>query len=188
MWYPMRVIAGKYRGKRLSGPPGSRVRPTSDRVKETLFNILYSKGVFGGTAVLDLFAGTGALGIEALSRGAETAVFVDIDAESCRYVRENLRNVGECREVYHADYQTAVPKLSGREFDLILLDPPYAPAKEAAIADLILRHGILAENGMIVVEHARENTLSGLSEAFTRDTRVCRNTCLTFLTVGRKYE
>jgi len=192
------------------------VRPTSDRIKETLFNILYSKGVYDNIRVLDLFAGTGALGIEALSRGAALCVFTDIDTKSCALVRENLKMANGAdgdkdkkkssaphpsplisnstvhhspstihhspiTEVYHAEYKTAVPKLAGRQFDLILIDPPYNQKNIGEIAALILEYGILSGGGVIAVEHARANDLAGLPDGLIRDTRICGNTALTFL-------
>ena len=90
----MRVISGKYRGKRLFAPEGKFVRPTTDRIKETVFNILSSKNDFEGAYILDLFAGSGALGIEALSRGAKSAVFIDNSAESVKYIRANIQKLG----------------------------------------------------------------------------------------------
>lgn len=89
----MRVISGKYRGKKIFAPLNDKVRPTTDRIKETLFNILASKGYGEGVTVLDLFGGTGALGIEALSRGAEKAIFIDNDPESVKLIRQNLLNI-----------------------------------------------------------------------------------------------
>ena len=180
----MRVVAGKYRGKTLKSCADKRIRPTSGRIKETLFNILYSKGFCEGIAVLDLFSGSGALGIEALSRGAAKCVFADIDRESVALTKQNLKVAGaeSAAEVYHADYKTAVQKLSGRKFDLILIDPPFKSRKESEIIALILKEGILAPNGVIVIEHGRENELKDLPEGISCETRVCGNTKLTFLT------
>ena len=176
----MRVITGKYRGKVLLSPDKkSRTRPTTDRIKETMFNILFSKGVCDGICVLDLFAGTGALGIEALSRGAESCIFIDIETDSCKLIRQNLAAVGAKGEVYHAAYKTALAKLSGKTFDLILIDPPYHQEKEQEILELIAQYELLAAKGVIVVEHSRDNKIT--SAYFTGDTRDCGNTMLTFL-------
>ena len=177
----MRVISGKFRGKKLNSPQGGRVRPTSDRVKETLFNILYSLDVYDGIAVLDLFAGTGSLGIEALSRGASSCVFVDIDRESCAFVKDNLKTAGTNAEIYHADYKTAIHKLAGRKFDLILIDPPYKRDNFGEIVNLILQHEILNKSGVIVIEHDKKAKPAGLPEALVQDIRPCGNTALTFL-------
>ena len=180
----MRVIAGKYRTKRLKTPVGDRVRPTPDRIKETVFNILYSMGKPMDCKVLDLFCGTGGLGIEALSRGAVECVFVDIDKKSVALTRENLAIIGEKAKVYHAEYKSAIPKLEGRKFDVILLDPPFNMFKEGEVVALIKQHDILEKNGVIMIEHSKENKLAGLSEEWDRDTRSCGNTNLTFLSRG----
>jgi 16S rRNA (guanine966-N2)-methyltransferase len=116
----MRVVAGRYGGRTLKAPRGGDVRPTADRVREALFSIL---GPLDGLAVLDLFAGTGALGIEAISRGAATCVFVDVDT---RPVRANLEALGIEAEVRRARALSALRP--GDHYDLILLDPPYRDA------------------------------------------------------------
>jgi len=127
----MRVIGGEYRGRRLSAPVGAGVRPTSDRVREAIFSILYSLGGVEGLQVADLFAGTGALGIEALSRGAASVTFVDQHPGSVAAVRENLVAVGmedaEARgdaTVVRADVDAWVARTVAR-YDLVLCDPPY---------------------------------------------------------------
>jgi 16S rRNA (guanine966-N2)-methyltransferase len=116
----MRVVAGRYGGRTLKAPRGGDVRPTADRVREALFSIL---GPLDGLAVLDLFAGTGALGIEAISRGAAICVFVDVDT---RPVRANLEALGIEAEVRRARALSALRP--GDHYDLILLDPPYRDA------------------------------------------------------------
>jgi len=116
----MRVVAGRYGGRRLKAPRGRAVRPTADRVREALFSIL---GPLDGLAVLDLFAGTGALGIEAISRGAATCVFVDVDT---RPVQANLEALGIDAEVRRGQALTALS--AGDHYDLVLLDPPYRDA------------------------------------------------------------
>lgn len=176
----MRVIAGKYRGKRLLPPADNRVRPTTDRIKETVFNILCSRyGI--GERVLDLFCGSGALGIEALSRGASYAAFVDCSPRSARLARENLKNVRETYEVFTADFRVALSKFT-RPFDLILLDPPYAEKYEREALHIIEERGLLAESGVVFVEHSRENSLINLPPSFIIDTRDCGNTSISFLT------
>ena len=127
----MRVIGGDYRGRRLSAPVGPNVRPTSDRVREAIFDILYSRGGVEGLQVVDLFAGTGAMGIEALSRGAASVTFVERDPRSVESIRANLVAVGlgdaEARgnaTVIRADVDGWVAQAISR-YDLVLCDPPY---------------------------------------------------------------
>jgi 16S rRNA (guanine966-N2)-methyltransferase len=126
----MRVVAGTARGRRLVTPPGDGVRPTTDRVREAVFNALGSLDVLHDAQVLDLFAGSGALGVEALSRGAAGVHFVDSSGASLRAVRANLAACGfeSAAEVVRGDAMAQVAALddAGRRFDLALLDPPYA--------------------------------------------------------------
>jgi len=127
----MRVIGGEYRGRRLNAPVGAAVRPTSDRVREAIFNVLFSLGGVDGLSVADLFAGTGALGIEALSRGAASVTFVELDPGSIRTVRTNLLSAGlgdaeadGDAKVIRADVESWVSSAASR-YDLVLCDPPY---------------------------------------------------------------
>ena len=127
----MRVVAGVAGGRRLLAPPGRKVRPTSERVREALFNSLGSLGAIDGATVVDLFAGTGALGIEALSRGATSATFVDADARAVAAIRQNLKVTGlaERARVVHADvlrYLAGLPQEEVARFDVAFVDPPYA--------------------------------------------------------------
>lgn len=177
----MRVIAGKYKGKKLFSPDGNDVRPTTDRIKETVFNILTAKSNFINSRVLDLFSGSGALGIEALSRGASLAVFVDKSRESVKLTEKNLAHVGAQGEVYHADFQVALKKLNGRQFDFIFLDPPYFGKTEQEIFTLIQKYDLLSENGIIFLEHSTKIGLPESCESYIIDNRVCGNTSITFL-------
>lgn len=125
----MRVVAGEAGGRPLRAPDGRRVRPTSERVREALFNALGSLDALDGAKVLDLFAGTGALGIEALSRGAASAVFVDADPESVRAVKDNLAatKLGERAKVVQADACRYLSDTApGADIDLAFADPPYS--------------------------------------------------------------
>lgn len=125
----MRVVAGVARGRRLAAPPGRRLRPTTDRVREAMFSSLASLDAIRGARVLDLFAGTGALGIEALSRGAASATFVDADHVAIRTVEANLAatGLGGSATVVHADAFRFLDSAAGGDpFDLALLDPPYS--------------------------------------------------------------
>ncbi|MCR4400694.1 MAG: 16S rRNA (guanine(966)-N(2))-methyltransferase RsmD, partial [Syntrophomonadaceae bacterium] len=129
----MRVIAGKAKGRKLKAPAGLDTRPMTDRIKESLFSILGAR--VPGSRVLDLFAGSGAVGIEALSRGAAWAVFVDRDARAVGVLKENLGTCGmdPAAEVYRSDVQRALQVLEERgcRFDLVFLDPPYAQVRGA---------------------------------------------------------
>lgn len=166
----MRIIAGEAGGRRLKALPGRATRPTADRVKESLFGILNAK--IAEAYFLDLFAGTGNIGIEALSRGAERAVFVDASEAAARVIRANLSLTGyEARaEVLRLGVLKAVAKLAGakRKFDLIFLDPPYEAGLLQLALQAVARAGLLASGGNIVAEHSRreeveEAELAGLS-------------------------
>jgi len=144
----MRVVAGLAGGRRLRAPAGRRVRPTSERVREALFNALGSLGAVEGATVLDLFAGTGALGIEALSRGAASAVFVDADLQAVRAVEDNLgaTGLGDRARVVQADvfrFLAGSPLPSGDDsdgaatFDIAFADPPYAFDDWARLLDAL---------------------------------------------------
>ena len=147
----MRVVGGKYRGKVLKTFQGTEVRPTSDRAKESLFNIL-APHIMGAT-VLDLFAGTGQLGIEALSRDAKSAVFIDEREDACKLVRENLKRarLEESAKVIRSDYSTYL-KRCREKFDIIFLDPPYAEVFLENALKMITEIDILQSGGIIVTE------------------------------------
>ena len=183
----MRVISGKYKGKKLIAPLNDKVRPTTDRIKETLFNILASRGYKEGIKVLDLFGGTGALGIEALSRGADKAVFIDNDSESIKLIRQNLVKVNapaETYEVYNVDFAFALKKLKDKGFDLIFADPPYAGGLENEIVDKIDELGVLATDGTLIIEHSRNVRFE--TGKFIEDDRICGNTVLSFLSYPKE--
>lgn len=156
----MRVISGSARGRRLLSPKNLRVRPTADRVKEALFSILNSRlGSWSGVRVLDLFAGTGSLGIEALSRGAGHAVFCDSHGESVQLVRDNLQHCAFSNQgtVIQGDALRALGQLQrrGEQFDLVFLDPPYQEQKLLSDVLTTLASGsLLSAEALIVVETA----------------------------------
>ena len=154
----MRIITGRARGARLKTPKGLLTRPTSDRVKESLFSILGGRVV--GRRVLDLFAGTGALGIEALSRGASECVFVDHSRQSIGLIKRNLAHcgAGEQARVLAGDYRKILAGLSG-SFDIILMDPPYDKGLLDEAMRLVREHDLLAEDGVIICEHRKEEDL-----------------------------
>ncbi len=150
----MRVVAGTAGGRRLTAPPSGAMRPTSDLVREAVFNALHSRSAVVGSVVLDLFAGTGALGIEALSRGAARATFVDCSGEWARLVETNLSACGfaDRAEVVVADGLNWLVANRG-PWDLVLLDPPYAFDNWPALLDGPL---VSSATGMVVVESDRE--------------------------------
>ncbi len=147
----MRVISGRSRGVRLKTPIGMETRPTADRVKEAMFSILQFE--LPGAKVLDLFGGTGQLGIEAISRGAKEAVFVDHSLQACKLIQENLRLAHMEKEgrVVRGDYLTFL-KNTKEKFNIILLDPPYAEVFLENAIKLITEIDILQSNGIIVAE------------------------------------
>jgi 16S rRNA (guanine(966)-N(2))-methyltransferase RsmD len=153
----VRIVAGTHRGRPLLGPKRPGLRPTADRVRESLFNLLGQ--FFEGGEVLDLYAGTGALAFEALSRGMSRAVLVDPGAESARLVAENARALGmEGRiEFLRTPVARALPRLAaeGRRFALVVADPPYAEEVAAEVARAVGEGGLLVEGGTLVVEHGR---------------------------------
>ncbi len=154
----MRVISGQAKGRPLKSVPGRTTRPTADRVKEAMFSIIGP--YFSGERVLDLFSGTGGLGIEALSRGAGHAVFVDIDPKCVATIRHNLAATGlaDRAEVYRNDARRAIARLAraGKPFDLIFLDPPYAMTDCDAILAELAACGLVAQGAVAVVEHAAD--------------------------------
>jgi len=163
----MRVITGKARGVQLKTPDGMLTRPTTDRVKEALFSIIQFE--LPGARVLDLFGGTGQLGIEALSRGAKEAVFVDAREDACKLIRENLRRAKMEKEgkVVRSDYLDYL-KRCRESFDIILLDPPYAEVFLENSLKMITEIDILQSGGIIVAERPVGKELPWEFPGFTR--------------------
>jgi 16S rRNA (guanine966-N2)-methyltransferase len=151
----VRVVAGEFKGRRLHAPRGARTRPTADRVREALFSML---GDVSGARVLDLYAGSGALGIEALSRGAESALFVERDQGALGALRRNLDAVGASAEVRRQD---VLRFLAGPEgtYDLVFCDPPYDVAPRAALALADALPKLAEDNTRIVTESDKRNPL-----------------------------
>ena len=163
----MRVITGKARGVQLKTPEGMLTRPTADRVKEALFSIINFD--LPNAAVLDLFGGTGQLGIEALSRGAKRAVFVDHQQKACELIKENLRRTKFTQQgtVVRGDYLEYL-KRTKEKFDIILLDPPYAEIFLENALNCIAEIDILRDNGIIVTERPLEKALEVSMPGFAR--------------------
>lgn len=169
----MRVIAGQYRSRILQAPRGLDTRPTSDRLRETLFNVLAPR--IEGAIFLDLYAGSGAVGIEALSRGARETIFVEQADAANRVLRGNLAGLG-IRRGYALEARAVSAALrrlaeSGRRVDVVFLDPPYAQAGEYETALRLLGGdcvGLLAVDGLIVAEHEKRRDLEERYAALTR--------------------
>lgn len=163
----MRVITGSARGRKLKELTGMETRPTTDRVKESIFNIVQFD--IEGRRVLDLFGGTGQLGIECLSRGAAEAVFVDLRKEAVALIRENLSWTGlsDRGRVVQGDYLSFLTRC-GETFDLIFLDPPYGSGMLSKALQLIAEIDILSENGIIICESSVEEELSQLNAPYQK--------------------
>ena len=163
----MRVITGKARGVQLKTPQGLKTRPTTDRVKEAMFSIINFD--IPGARVLDLFGGTGQLGIEALSRGAKSAVFVDAGEDACKLIRENLRRTKFEKEgkVVRADYMDYLKRCK-EKFSLILLDPPYSEVFLENSLKMITEIDILKSGGIIVAERPAGKELPWDFPGYTR--------------------
>lgn len=186
----MRVIGGTARGRRLAAPRGERVRPTADRVKEALFSILTSLlGNLEGLRVLDIFAGTGSLGIEALSRGCREAVFVDSHRESAAVIRQNLTQLGliDRSRVILKDADSAIQSLAGNTtpFQIIFLDPPYRLGLAEKVLTQLAASPFVAGETIIVAESdPGEHLPDSYGPLFQFDRRVYGDTALTFFQKG----
>lgn len=148
----MRVITGKYRGKQLKSPTSNNIRPTGDKVKQALFTKL--QFFTPGKVVVDLFCGSGALGIEALSRDAKMVYFVDKDKRSIALTKQNLSGIDDNYKVLNCDYSVALSKIE--KADLFLIDPPYASGVYDDVLSIIYNNNLLSDNGIIVCEHPNE--------------------------------
>ena len=163
----MRIIAGQYRGRRLKSPPSAQTRPTSDRLRETLFNVLAPR--IKGARLLDLCAGTGAVGIEALSRGSRHVTFVDQSRKMCGLIEANTSALGieeqefEIVNAEASDYLRRHAKKERGPFDIIFFDPPYAA--DYSLVNLVSDTGgqLLTDDGVVIVEHYKK---TDLPEAF----------------------
>ena len=178
----MRIIAGEARGRRLFAPEGEETRPTADRVREALFNIIRAE--VEDAVVLDLFAGSGALALEALSRGARSAVLCDKSPRAVQVIRRNVALMGaeDRARIVSGDWQRAVG--AGNEsFTLVFLDPPYRMTEVYAEAARRLREaGRLADGALIVMEHGAGAPIQGLDGSFAvEDERRYRDTALTLV-------
>jgi 16S rRNA (guanine966-N2)-methyltransferase len=157
----MRISAGEHRGRRLRSPKGLRTRPTSDLLRQAIFNVVGAR--IQGAHVLDLFAGTGALGLEALSRGAAEATFVERDPRALTSLRTNLAGLGAAARA-RVVTQNALVALgalarAGERFDCVFLDPPYAGEDALRCVEVLAPGGILSENALLIVQAFHKTTL-----------------------------
>ena len=190
----MRVIAGEARGRKLQAPKSQRVRPTADRVKEALFSMLLSRlGEFDGMRVLDLFAGTGNLGIEALSRGAGSAVFVDAHRESAQIIQKNLESTGYAAKgkVVLQEAAGALNRLGQSEspFHLVFLDPPYHEGLTESTLEILGASPLIDRGTTVVAEFAsKEEIPRRFGRLQETERRVYGDTTVSILTITDRGE
>lgn len=176
----MRVISGTAKGRRLIAPKGNfPTRPVADKVKGAIFNILFD---VEGLRVLDLFAGTGAVGIEALSRGASYATFVENHPNALQALKKNIETTGfKNAKIIPFDVFKAIKKLSGTTFDLIFVDPPYSKNLVNKTIELVVKSGLLEAHSMVVVEHSPDEEPQGYGSLILTETRKYGQTRISFL-------
>ena len=180
----MRIIAGREKGRRLRAVRGQSVRPTSGRARTVLFDILAPR--IAGCRFLDLYAGVGAVGLEALSRGAAFAAFVEANEKACRAIRENIESVGvkEQAEVICKRAESGLKLLSarGEKFDIVFLDPPYAAEREAqAAVEYIGGCDLLRERALVVLQHfSKSEVPARVGRLEVTDSRRIGDTCFSF--------
>ena len=175
----MRIIAGKWRGRTIDAPPGDDTRPTADRVRETLFSMLASRlGSFEDLRVADLFAGSGALGLEALSRGAAHATFVDSNPKAAAAIRANATKLGADIQMLQA---SALSLPRSAPFDLIFADPPYAAGSGNAAVAAVVAAGWLARGGWVSVETSRADEVAAENDLIVDTSRIVGRARLTLL-------
>ena len=179
----MRIIAGKYRSRILKDLSHEGTRPTADREREALFSKIQTD--IKAAVVLDLFSGTGALGFESLSRGAKAVYLVDSNKSSCNLIKENNNLLVESANIINADYVTALTSFANKnlQFNVIFLDPPYKTDFAQKALEIIAKNNLLAENGVIVFEHDKENLNINIPEGLLiYDQKKYGITYLTYIT------
>ena len=162
----MRIIAGEFGGRKLTPPTNMKTRPTTDRVRESIFSALISRlGSFESVNVLDAFGGSGALGLEALSRGAQSCCFFEKDVRAAKVLKSNIKSLGLCNQrakLFTQDIFQAASRgsIAQDAFNLILLDPPYAylPSQIATLLNDLYSQSLIAQNAVIMYEHASESS------------------------------
>lgn len=183
----MRVITGKAKGHKLKSPKGLKTRPTTDRIKESVFNIIGD--ILPDSTALDLYSGTGSIGIEFLSRGAKLCYFIDNDPTSIKVINENLQKTSlkDQAYVYKNDVHSAIKILSrkGLSFDYIFMDPPYGKDLVIQTIENIFKLGIIKKKGIIIAEHETELELPTHILGFAKsDSRNYGSTTVTFYKIG----
>tara|TARA_Y100000589_G_scaffold291166_1_gene294405 strand:- start:7037 stop:7570 length:534 start_codon:yes stop_codon:yes gene_type:complete len=160
----MRIISGKYKGRRFTAPKKLPVRPTTDRAKEALFNILSNQVDFSTSSVLDLFSGTGNMLYEFLSRDVKNAVAIDKNYGCTGFIKQTVKELGEEEKttILLGDVFSKLPKLK-QSFDIIFADPPYDLKNIAQIPELVFEHHLLNEDGIMIIEHGKQTDLSHLT-------------------------
>jgi 16S rRNA (guanine966-N2)-methyltransferase len=187
----MRIISGKYRGRKLAGPSGLELRPTGDRLKETLFNVFGQE--VSGAVVLDVFGGSGAIGIEALSRGARQAVFIESASGACRLIRRNaeLCGISSGYRIVQKDAFMALRALGREGFkaNMVFFDPPYDFKPYVDLLEITFTRGLLANPSRVVIEHHRKAVLPESGKGYRR-ARIIRqgDHCLSFYEEDRRQE
>ena len=156
----MRIITGIYKGRRFDIPHTFKARPTTDFAKENIFNVLNSYIDFEGTTALDLFAGTGSISLELLSRGCQQVVSIEKDRDHHAFIRQCLQKLGADNSVVIRGDVFRYIKSCSQQFDFIFADPPYQLTELAQIPDLIFEKGLLKEEGIFVLEHGAQNDFS----------------------------
>ncbi|MFN8393627.1 MAG: 16S rRNA (guanine(966)-N(2))-methyltransferase RsmD [Bacteroidia bacterium] len=160
----MRIVAGRFRGRVIHPPKGLPVRPTTDQAKEALFNILNNRLDFDGLKVLDCFAGTGNMSYEFLSRGVEDLLAIDADAGCVRFIQATFRELGATQAHVLRMNADRYFREAPVPYDLIFMDPPYAMPGQEELISSIFQGGWLAEDGLLILEHASNKPFTGLAE------------------------
>lgn len=168
----MRIIAGKYRGSKLNTLEGLKTRPTLDGTKEAIFSSL--GGYIPGFVVLDIFGGSGALSLESLSRGAESAYIIDNNIDAINIIKSNALKlkVGNELKIYHAEYNTILEKLKNVKFDLVFIDPPFRMKVIDEIISFLITNNMIAEDGYIMAEYPKEDVIEKNYEGYR--VKLCR--------------
>lgn len=181
----MRIITGKFKGRRLDSVPDLSIRPAMDKVKVTIFNVLQNRLDLRGARILDLFAGSGSLGFESLSRGAEHVLFVDENSRSLDVIEKNAALLGVLDEcTMSQDDAVGFIRRTDDRFDLIFADPPYAYDAVGSLPDLIFSRGLLGNDGFLIIEHTKHALMQSTETYKLVIQKEFGNTRVSFFTHG----